>query len=360
MLTFKHAKVKEIRRERPGYIEAVIDIEGTDQKAICYTSITGAVEPGDDVVVNTTAVDLGLGTGGFHFILLNLNKDLITAEGEGHIMKLRYTPMQLKCLAVEESDSPFHEDLKNVTSIDGMPVIIGALHSQLPAAAVMLKELMPDLSITYVMTDGAALPLAFSELVAKLKQERIIDKTITVGHAFGGDIEAINIFSGLTAARYAARADVAIVCMGPGIVGSSTKLGFTGIEQGQVINAVNGLKGTAITIPRISFADKRERHTGLSHHTVTALTIAAMSPSSVVIPKMDEAREELVYKQIKTARIDELHKILKIDAFATLDALKARSILPTTMGRTIDQEPEFFMAAGAAGVYAAGFLSGGK
>ena len=33
--------------------------------------------------------------------------------------------------------------------------------------------------------------------------------------------------------------------MGPGIVGTGTKYGFSGIEQGQIIDAINTLSGRA-------------------------------------------------------------------------------------------------------------------
>lgn len=358
MITLKRAKVKEIRRRRQGFIEVIVSIEEADQRAVCYTDLIGDIKPGDDVIVNTTAVDLGLGTGGQHFVLWNLASESVKSQGKGHIMKLRYTPLQLKCLAVEEDDSPHHETLKDVSSIEGMPVIIGALHSQLPAAAVTLKELMPQVKVAYIMTDGAALPLAFSELAARLRGEGVIDTTITAGHSFGGDIEAINIFSALAAAKYVAGADVAIVCMGPGIVGSGTRLGFTGIEQGQVINAVNSLKGTAIAIPRLSFMEKRERHFGISHHTITALTLSAVTPAIVTLPEIEEEKAKFISDQISRHGLDKVHTIESINADVTITALYNRGILPTTMGRTVNEEPEFFKAAGAAGIYAVRVLSG--
>ena len=37
--------------------------------------------PGDRVVVNTTAVDLGLGTGGWHVVHWNLARDGVDAAG---------------------------------------------------------------------------------------------------------------------------------------------------------------------------------------------------------------------------------------------------------------------------------------
>lgn len=360
MITLRHATVKEIKTERPGYIEAVVDIGDGLQKAVCYSSLIGDIKPGDDVVVNTTAVDLGLGTGGYHFVLWNLSKDSVGAKSGGHIMKLRYTPLQLKCLAVEEEKGEHYKAIKDASDIKRMPVIIGTLHSQLPAAAATLRELMPEKKIAYIMTDGAALPIAFSNLVAELRASSIINSTITVGHAFGGDFEAINIYSGLVAAKHAANADVAIVCMGPGVVGSNTKLGFSGIEQGQIINAVNSLKGRPIAIPRISFKDRRKRHYGISHHTITALKVAAVTRAVVTVPEMADEKANYADIQILREEIDQIHRVEKIDARITLDALKKRGLSPTTMGRTVDEEPEFFMAAGAAAIAAAKILSGGR
>lgn len=358
MLTLRHARVLEVVRTRPGYIEVNVEFDGENGRAICYPALIGEVKPGDEVVINTTAVDVGLGTGGSHFILWNLARRSLEAPAPGHIMKLRYTPLQIKCLAAEERESPHHEVLRDASSIDGMPVIIATLHSQLPAAAVMLRKLMPKAKIAYIMTDGAALPLAFSETVAGLKEGGFIDTTITIGHAFGGDLEAINIYSGLATAKYAAEADVAIVCMGPGIVGTGTKLGYTGIEQGQIVNAVNSLGGVAIAVPRLSFADKRERHLGLSHHTITALKVAATTPAIVTFPVVDGEKTSIIEGQVLRAEIGHIHRIETLDASETRAALEAAAMRPTTMGRGIEEEPEFFMAAGAAAIFAARILIG--
>jgi hypothetical protein len=446
MIAFRSAVVKSIKKSRNGIQEIFVDSgDGSDQKpgqnvwqkAICYTAMIGPVEPGDSVIINTTAVDLGLGTGGYHFVVWNLSRvgcdrqyksanyeadaespasEYIESKGishfayiagedasksvelggiedktlresgqsaiaaqnaaqedaqntvqeetvrsdagqecakktPGHIMKLRYTPLQLKCLSVEEEDSPFHEILKDKIDIDGMPVIVGTLHSQLPAIAVTAKELKNDVRIAYIMTDGAALPIAFSNIVAELKDKDLIDNTITAGHAFGGDFEAVNIYSALVAAKYAAKADFAIVCMGPGIVGTNTALGFTGIEQGQIINAVNSLGGKAIAIPRISFADKRSRHYGISHHSITALTLAATTKATIVLPEMDEEKTRHVAGQIDESGLALAHEIVTVNAKMVIESLEKHKIFPTTMGRGIEEEAEFFKAAGVAAIF---------
>ena len=54
------------------------------------------------MVLNTTAVDLGLGTGGWHVVHWNLAREELDEPGPGHIMKLRYTSLQVDAGAAEE------------------------------------------------------------------------------------------------------------------------------------------------------------------------------------------------------------------------------------------------------------------
>lgn len=134
-------------------------------KAINYEALTGTVSLGDTVVVNTTARALNLGTGGYDFVIHIVGKEQEgrTHREPGHIMKLRYTPCQLSCLAVEEEDSPHHAVMAEANSLDNMPVICGSLHSMLPAAAAAVKWRSHHRArLAYIMTDGAALPLAWS------------------------------------------------------------------------------------------------------------------------------------------------------------------------------------------------------
>ena len=72
------------------------------------------------------------------------------------------------------------------------------------------------------MTDGAALPIVISDLVDAMTRVGLIDTTITAGHAFGGDLEAVSVPSALALARHVTHADVAIVAMGPGVVGTDS------------------------------------------------------------------------------------------------------------------------------------------
>lgn len=353
MIRIRRGVVQKITSQRPGISELLVEVEGEIQKAVNYDSLTGDVVSGDEVILNTTAVYKNLGTGGAHFVLTNLSNTEIDVPEEGHIMKMRYTPYQVKVLSVEEPDSPHAELMQQANSLEGTPVIIGTLHSMLaPAAAAIKKLANKQVKVAYLMTDGAALPLALSRMVWELKEKGLIHHTVTCGHAFGGDLEAINIYTGLLACKHVLGADIILVAMGPGIVGSGSRFGFTGVEQGEIINAVNILGGYPIAIPRISFADARERHQGLSHHSRTALGAIALTKATVVLPKMEPEKLERVLQQVEESNISSKHDIAIIEGQPALTALEEYQVKVTTMGRHVEQDSEFFLAAGAAGVYA--------
>ena len=100
------------------------------------------------------------------------------------------------------------------------------------AAAAAVKALRPDATVVYVMTDAASLPLALSDLVADLREAHLVDVTATAGHAFGGDIEAVNVALRLEP-RSARSMLTHLVGMGLGSVGTGTELGFGGFEVGR-------------------------------------------------------------------------------------------------------------------------------
>ncbi len=353
MIRIRPGVIREIRHVFPDYIEAMAEVEGEEAKVIAYPQITGTIELGDEVLLNTTALSLNLGTGGYHYVMGNLVRKVKDDHGQGHIMKLRYTPAQVRCLAAEEGDSLVRDKIEMFDGLKGMPIIIGELHSMLPPAAAALKELSDDrLNVAYIMTDGAALPIAFSRLVRTLKEKELINGTITIGHAFGGDYEAVNIYSGLIVAQMVLKADVAIVSMGPGIVGTGTKYGFTGIEVANIIDAVNALGGTPIAIPRLSFADERERHIGVSHHTLTSLGEIAHTKALLPLPcEIDESRKASIEEMLKNSKIYEKHEVRWVcGAQSGIDRLVKDGVEVKTMGREINQDKEFFLGASSGGV----------
>jgi hypothetical protein len=349
MPSFRTGTVVRLLEERTGLQRTEVDLGNGPERAYVLTQLTGRVDVGDPVVVNTTAVELGLGTGGWHVVHWNLARDEWNERGPGHVIKGRYTSLQADVGSTEEH----LEALAEAESVDGMPVVAAALHSQVPAVAVAVREARPDARITYVMTDGAGLPLALSDLVATLRARGLIDATVTYGHAFGGDYEAVSVFSALVVARHVAMADIAIVAMGPGIVGTNTRLGFSGLEVGPVLDAAVALGGVAIACLRVSFADPRERHLGVSHHSATALRLATRSRVLVPVPCVGGAEEARMRDDLALAGIDVRHDIVDVPPPDVLGLFARHDLRVVSMGRPAADDPVMFQAAAAAGRVAA-------
>jgi len=209
--------------------------------------------------------------------------------------------------------------------------------------AATLAALRPGTRVAYVMTDGASLPIAMSDLVEDLRLRELVHTTVTAGHAFGGDLEAVTVASGLALAVHVAEAEVVIVGMGPGVVGTGTKLGTTSIEAAAVLDAVDALGGIPVLCVRASDGDSRERHQGVSHHTLTAIELTRSAPVVAAVP-----HEVLTLDGVVVAEVE------PPDVAAILGAAGLRI---TTMGRDIDADPLFFAAAGAAAAAAITLLS---
>lgn len=320
----------------PGRQELLVQIGQETEKAINYPKLTGSCQKGDQVLLNTTAAELKLGTGGYHYVLAIYGRERSLSK-YGHIMKLRYTPVQGRVLSVEEQDSPYHQVIAQAESLHGLKVAVGSLHSMLAPLAWAFKHRCNSKRLVYLMSDGAALPLDFSKIVGLLKQRGLLDKTITFGHAFGGDLEAVNIYSALLAARHVLKADLAVVLMGPGVVGTNTTWGTTAIEQGVYLNAVSQLGGQGIAIPRLSEKDPRPRHVGLSHHTQTVLRKVIQSEVDLPLPlyfqKLPQAMEQL--KGLT-------HRISWEDTEADFAKLSTSGLPLSTMGRGLRDDPLFF------------------
>jgi Protein of unknown function (DUF3866) len=350
MPSFRSGRVVRMLSERPGLQRVEVELGAGPERAYVLDRLTGPVAVGDDVVVNTTAVELGLGTGGWHVVHWNLARGGWSEKGPGHIIKARYTSLQSDVGSAEEHFDP---ELADIESIGGMPVVAAALHSQVPAVAVAFKDLRPDAKLAYVMTDGAALPLALSDLVADLAERKLIDATITCGHAFGGDFEAVSVYSALAVARHVIGADAAVVAMGPGIVGTGTRLGFSGIEVGPVLDAAAGLHGDPIVCLRVSFADERPRHQGVSHHTLTTLRLATRSRVTIPIPAVGGREEARIRAGLAEAGLTGRHDLVDVDAPDVIASFAAHDLRISSMGRPAGEDPVLFQAAAAAGALAA-------
>jgi hypothetical protein len=341
------------QREGVQRLEVAPD-EGGPCKAVAFPQLTGAAAAGDRVLLNTTAVDLRLGTGGAHLVTAVQRVGRPAAgvalddPSGGHVMKLRYSPLQRDVLAVEEPASPHHETMTRATSLEGMPVVCCGLHSQMPLVAAAAKFATPDARVAYVMTDQASLPYALSDVAEKAREAGLIDVSLSCGQAYGAELEAVTLHSALLAARHVAGADLAIVAVGPGVVGTATPYGHAGVAQGEAINAAGVLGGSPVACLRVSFADPRTRHQGVSHHTLTALADVALAPALVAIPVLEAENAAAIEEALETARVFERHERGYVE-FDLGEAVEAVGFDVRTMGRSVTDDPAFFAAAAAAG-----------
>jgi hypothetical protein len=357
--------VESILAERPGAQEATVRVgtgpmDSERRRAINLVQLTGRIVPGSRVLLNLAAVEMGLGTGGNDFVMAVLGgASAETGDPAGHIMKMRYTPVQTPTLAVESPESPFHDVIRAFADLDDVPVVCCELHSQLPAVCAGAHcPPTPDREgwrprIAYIMTDSASLPLSLSRLVPQLKERGLLDVTITAGQAFGGDYEAVNLYSALACARQVVHAGIIVVGQGPGTVGTGTPLGFSGVDQGIAINATASLGGVPIAVARISCADPRARHSGISHHTVTVLTRVTRATALLPLPVLPPAERDALLEVLEQTGIATTHEMITIDAERALAALEASAICVDSMGRGISEDRTFFLAASAAGMLAA-------
>lgn len=351
MLSRKIGDVVEIKKQNGQLDDIRVEINGEIFRAYNYPKMTGDVKVGDKVLLNTTAVELSLGTGGYHYVISNLDNMEADLEGQGHIMKLRYTPMQVRVDSVEDHESKYHDVFEEFESLDGIPVVVGTLHSMLTPFAATYKRLNLNKKLVYIMTDGAALPIYFSMNADTLKNKGLIDSTITFGNAFGGDYECINIYTALITAKEIAKADAIFISMGPGIAGTGTKYGFTGIEQGPILDAVSKLGGRPVAIPRISFADMRDRHRGISHHSITILDEIVNVEVELPITIYDEEKNEIIKKQIEENNLNKKHRVEYIENSRTKEDIDSYGLKVRSMGRNYEQDSEFFDSASSAAIY---------
>ena len=362
MIQWREATVERVRAGWPGAIEYDVTLsgpEGDTLTALAYTDLVGEPVPGDRVLLNVGALDRGLGTGGMALIVAipdRLPADPLPTPG--HVVKARYTPMQTMVLGVDEQESPHHEVLRNATGVNAMPVIMADLHSAVPAILAGLRDAAPEVRAVYVMTDGGALPIAFSRTVAGLRDAGWLAGTVTVGQSFGGDLEAVNVHTGLLAAAHVLHANVAIVAQGPGNLGTGSPWGYSGVATGEAVNATAVLGGRAIGSLRISEADERERHRGISHHSLTAYGRVAMVPADLPVPLLGGAFGKLVLQQahdLVRESAGRLH-LHEVDTTGLFDALASSPVRLSTMGRGLDEDEASFLAAAAAGRFAATLL----
>lgn len=313
-----------------------IEVEGERRRAWADESLLGEIRQGDEVLVNIEALDLGLGSGGFDVVHANISRGLGAAGAAGeHVMKLNYTSLQHP---VDPVELPLGEAGTGLA----MPVLVLPLHGHLAPAAWAAAQGPERPRIGYVQTGGGALPGALSRDVVELRHRGLLCGHITAAPAYGGEHEAISVIGALEAAAVRLGWDAALAGPGPGIIGSETRLGHGGMAALDTAHAALALGLPALLSPRLSCADPRPRHRGLSHHTRVVLDLLL---AAVEVPVPTGAEEEARAALLEAA--DGRHRLEEADA--DVEGYAASGLPRRTMGRDIDEDPLFFAAALAAG-----------
>lgn len=305
----------------------VVEVEGAgEREAVCDTALYGECRPGDELIVNTQASELALGSGGFDIVHVNLTRGLGGSGVDGaHVMKLNYSSIQHAVIPVETEDPP---------RLEGQPVAACLLHGQLAPLAWAFSRKAEGSRLGLVQGAGGALPGNHSRTVSELRERGLLAGFITAGPSYGGEMEAITVAGALAHAAGELGWDAIVCAPGPGIIGSGSRLGTGALAAAEALNSAIALGATALLVPRLSDSDPRSRHRGVSHHTRSVASLV-LGPALVAWPQGIE-QETLATLSARPGEAD-------------LEGYAASGLPARTMGRTIDEDAAFFAAALAAG-----------
>ncbi|HEU5141965.1 MAG TPA: DUF3866 family protein [Solirubrobacterales bacterium] len=322
-----------------------VEVGGERRRAWADAALLGDMREGDEVVVNVEALDLGLGSGGFDVVHVNLTRGLQGGDGgDEHVMKLNYTSLQHAIEPVEPAEN-------SSRAIDGkgapeearppLRVVVLPLHGHLAPVVWAASRALPGAKVGYVQGGGGALPGSLSRDVAELRERGLLCGHITAAPAYGGEHEALSLPGALDAAARALGWEVAVVGPGPGIIGSETRFGHGGMAALDAAHAALSLRLPPLLSPRLSTADPRERHRPVSHHTLIVMRML-LGGVEVAAP----AGDPVAIAALATA-CGWRHRLR--EAAADLEGYAASGLPARTMGRDLRDDPLFFAAPLAAG-----------
>ncbi len=321
----------------------IVEVDGERRRAWADESMVGSAEVGDEVVVNTAALDLGLGSGGYDIVHVNLSRGLAGGETSPdiHVMKLNYSSIQHAVDPIElPADAPALPQRV-------LPVLVLPLHGHLAPAAWAAGE-GGARRVGFIQAAGGGLPGGLSSDLRTLVARGLIAGSITASPSYGGEREAISLIGAVHAAAELDW-DAVIVGPGPGILGSSTRYGHGGMAALEAAHSALALGLPTLLSPRMSSGDPRPRHLGLSHHTRSVLELL-LGGVEVPVPfgladlwPLDAGEPAAVLEEARGG----LHRIreVPIDIAAYAEA----GLPQRTMGRSLDEDRLFFAAPLAAG-----------
>jgi hypothetical protein len=321
-----------------------VEVDGERRRAWADEETVGPVEIGDDVVVNTAALDLGLGSGGYDIVHVNLSRGLDGGEVEAgvHVMKLNYSSLQHAVDPVElpADAAPLPSRL--------LPVLVLPLHGHLAPAAWSAAAAGGGHRIGFIQAGGGGMPGSLSADLRSLRERGLIAGAVTASPSYGGEREAITLVGALHAVADEGEWDAIIVGPGPGILGSSTRYGHGGMAALEAAHAALALGLPTILSPRMSAGDPRARHLGLSHHTRSVLDLLLAGVEVPVPAGLDDLWPLAAGES--TEILEEargIHRLHEVDV--DLPGYAESGLPQRTMGRSLDEDRLFFAAALAAG-----------
>jgi hypothetical protein len=385
MLKLRRATVVEALAGDGREQELVIELDGRKRPAVADVALVGAAHTGDELIVNVEALDLGLGSGGFDVVHVNLTRGLEAGGNQANVMKLNFTSLQHAVKPVDD---------ERLSLPVGRPVAVLALHGQLAPVAWAFAQAEPPGKLGFVQTEGGALPGGHSRTVRTLRERGLLAGHLTAGASFGGEAEAITLAGAIHHGLSTLCWDAAVCGPGPGIVGSNSPLGHGGMSALDCAHTALALGCPALLVARMSSGDERARHRGLSHHTLTVLDlllepVTVALPSGSGFPVAPELRASLEavpedatsrtaisdsYTPPRTADEravqstthelgrDRPARIARHDwrsALVDLSGYAASGLPAETMGRGLSEDPLFFASALAGGSVLAGFSEPG-
>jgi Protein of unknown function (DUF3866) len=164
---------------------------------------------------------------------------------------------------------------------------------------------------------------------------------VSVGACVGGEVECVSPASALLACARETM-DAVVCAIGPGVVGTGSRFGHGAVAAATALNTAAALGGRPVLAARVSSTDERDRHRGLSHHTLAVLQLAR-ADVAVAWPEGLAEPAELTGVQV-------------VDASDWREA--GEELTLSHMGRGPDEEPWFFATAFAAGRLAQGLAGG--
>jgi hypothetical protein len=347
--------VLKLRRGRVASTEPLeVEIEGERRPAWADEALVGPCELGDQVVVNTAALDLGLGSGGFDVVHVNLTRGLEGGGGPGgaHVIKLNYTSLQHPVEPVEPPEPV--EAPERPRPGRRPPLLVLPLHGHLAPAGWALAWARPGARVGFVQTTGGALPGALSRDAEELCERGLLVERISVAPCYGGGLEAISLPGALHAAAEEFGWEAVIAGPGPGVLGSASRYGHGGMAALESAHAGLALGLPTLLSPRLSSADHRPRHRGLSHHTRSVLELLLVGVSVAVPAQLDELWPADAELGALSAACGERHRELVEPA--DLERYAGSGLPRRTMGRELEEDPLFFAAPLAAGAALGGLL----